>query len=267
MLIQVYHPCHLTNPSSRIFLMAKYLQQCFSFWCQIDISLLNFGNAKRLCLFCLMTQKHCWNYFAFNQSYLAEGKIAPAVLLRHEAKEKRMILQWRIRTGSDWWFSKILSDQDWTRTASWFDCLHTWTLSGQTKLLLLSSMSLSLHKKRHAYFKVVNLAAVMNSQRLGLRLVVISSNGKDWNSPNASRPKLEVWVENSKFARWTLNKWCCLSCGPQLFEKHSAKNRPRHFSPANVGVNLLSQRKSRNGIKVIEQLWITQMVFVVFAKS
>jgi len=28
-----------------------------------------------------MRQKHCWNYFAFNQSYLAEGKIAPAVLL------------------------------------------------------------------------------------------------------------------------------------------------------------------------------------------
>jgi len=37
-----------------------------------------------------------------------------------------MILHWRIRTGSDWWFSKILrirtwsdsilSDQDWTRT-------------------------------------------------------------------------------------------------------------------------------------------------------
>jgi len=36
----------------------------------------NFGNAKRLCLFYLMRQKHCWNYFAFNQSYWAEGKIA-----------------------------------------------------------------------------------------------------------------------------------------------------------------------------------------------
>jgi len=35
-------------------------------WCQIDTSLLNFGNAKRLCLFCLMRQKHCWSYFAFN---------------------------------------------------------------------------------------------------------------------------------------------------------------------------------------------------------
>jgi len=28
-----------------------------------------------------MRQKHCWNYFAFNQSYLAKGKIAPVVLL------------------------------------------------------------------------------------------------------------------------------------------------------------------------------------------
>ena len=71
-------------------------------------------------------EKHCWDYFAFTQSYLAEGKIALAVLLLHEAKEKWMILHWRIRNGSDWWFSKILrirsgsdsisSDQDWTRT-------------------------------------------------------------------------------------------------------------------------------------------------------
>jgi len=73
-----------------------------------------------------MRQKHCWNYFAFIQSYLAKGKIAPAVIWPHEAKEKWMILHWWIRTGSDWWFSKILqirsgsdsslSDQDWTQT-------------------------------------------------------------------------------------------------------------------------------------------------------
>ena len=60
----------------------------------------------------------------FKQSYLAKGKIAPVVVLLHEAKH--MILHWRIRTGSDWWFSKILRirtgsdsivlDQDWTRT-------------------------------------------------------------------------------------------------------------------------------------------------------
>jgi len=38
-----------------------------------------------------MRQKHCCNYFAFTQSYLAEGKIAPVVLLPHEAKQKCMI--------------------------------------------------------------------------------------------------------------------------------------------------------------------------------
>jgi len=74
----------------------------------------------------LMRQKHCWNYFVFNQLYLVKGKIAPVVLLPHEAKQIYMILHWRIRTGSDWWFSKILrisygsdsilSSHDWTRT-------------------------------------------------------------------------------------------------------------------------------------------------------
>jgi len=39
-----------------------------------------------------MIQKHCWNYFAFNQLYLAEGKIAPVVALPHEAKYMHMIL-------------------------------------------------------------------------------------------------------------------------------------------------------------------------------
>jgi len=36
--------------------------------------------------------KHYWNYFAFNQSYLAKGKIAPVVLLPHEAKKTRFYL-------------------------------------------------------------------------------------------------------------------------------------------------------------------------------
>jgi len=67
-LIQVYRPCHLTNPSNWILLTSKQLQQCFCIWCLIDTFLLNFGNAERLCLFCLMRQRHCWKYFAFNQS-------------------------------------------------------------------------------------------------------------------------------------------------------------------------------------------------------
>jgi len=28
-----------------------------------------------------MRKKHCWNYFAFNQSYLGKGKIVTEVLL------------------------------------------------------------------------------------------------------------------------------------------------------------------------------------------
>ena len=88
--------------------------------------LIKLWQCQKLCLFCLMRQKHCWNYFAFNQSYLAEGKIAPVVILPYETKWKYLLLHWRIRTGWDWWFSKILrirtgsdsilSDQDWTRT-------------------------------------------------------------------------------------------------------------------------------------------------------
>jgi len=114
----------------------KITQHCFYLWCQIDTSSLNFRNAKRLCLFCFMRQKYCWNYFAFNQSCLAKGKIAPVVLLPHESKQKYIILHWRIRTGSDWWFSKILqirtgsdsilSDQDWT----WTEKYHSPLISG-----------------------------------------------------------------------------------------------------------------------------------------
>jgi len=39
-----------------------------------------------------MIQKHCWNYFALNQSYLAKGKIGPVVALPHEAKRIYRIL-------------------------------------------------------------------------------------------------------------------------------------------------------------------------------
>ena len=90
-----------------------------------------------------MRQKHCWNHFAFNQSYLAEGKIAPVILLPHQAKQKHMILHWRITTGSYWcfqnlrigtWSDSISSDQDWTRTEKFYSLLISakyqwWSLS------------------------------------------------------------------------------------------------------------------------------------------
>jgi len=50
------------------------------------VSILPHEAKAQLELFCLIRQKHSWNYFAFNQSYLAEGKIAPGVLLPHKAK-------------------------------------------------------------------------------------------------------------------------------------------------------------------------------------
>jgi len=52
---------------------------------------------------------HCASWgksTAFSQIWLVEGKIALVVLLPHVAKYKYMILHWRIRSGSDWWFKK-----------------------------------------------------------------------------------------------------------------------------------------------------------------
>ena len=87
--------------------------------------LADFGNAKRLYLLCLMRQKHCWNYFALNQSFdwrqnsssssfASWGKIKIHVFtLADQDWIGPMILKiLRIRTGSD----SILSDQGWTRT-------------------------------------------------------------------------------------------------------------------------------------------------------
>jgi len=36
-----------------------------------------------------MRQNNYWNYFAFSQLRLLEGKIVPAMLLPHEAKQAR----------------------------------------------------------------------------------------------------------------------------------------------------------------------------------
>ena len=46
--------------------------------------------------FCIMRQNNNWSYFAFSQIRLVEGKIIPAVLLNHEAKETHPIL-WRFQ--------------------------------------------------------------------------------------------------------------------------------------------------------------------------
>jgi len=53
------------------------------------VSILSLDSKALLQLFCLQ------------QSYLAKGKIAPVVVLPHEAKYEYMILHWWIRIGSD----------------------------------------------------------------------------------------------------------------------------------------------------------------------
>jgi len=50
-----------------------------------------------------MRQKHCWNYFAFNQSYLAEGKIAPVVLLSLMPNKHFLVKFWKWRKALPIW--------------------------------------------------------------------------------------------------------------------------------------------------------------------
>jgi len=108
-LTQVHHPCHLTNSTNWFHLKANNSSSAFAFDGKINTALLTFGNGKG----CV--------YFASRGCFALWGKI------------KYMILCWRIRTGSDWWFSKILgirtgsdstfADQDWTRTEKFHSLL------------------------------------------------------------------------------------------------------------------------------------------------
>ena len=64
----MYRPCHLTTPANRTIPNGKMTTKCFCLWWQNRHCFVKFWKCQRLCLFCLMMQKHCWNYFAFNQS-------------------------------------------------------------------------------------------------------------------------------------------------------------------------------------------------------
>jgi len=100
-LTQVHHPCHLTNSTKWVHLMANNSSSAFASDGKIDTALLNFGNAKG----CV--------YFASRGCFASWGKI------------KHMVLYWRIRTGSDWWFSKFCGsglDSDWKISQS----AHLW---------------------------------------------------------------------------------------------------------------------------------------------
>ena len=106
-LTQVHHPCHLTNPTNWVHLMANNSSSAFASDGKTNIVLLNFGNGRGCVLFA------SW------------GKI------------KYMVLYGRIRTGLGRWFSKILrirtgsdstfADQNWTRTEKF----HSPLISGK----------------------------------------------------------------------------------------------------------------------------------------
>jgi len=75
-----------------------------------------------------MRQKHCWNYFAFNQSYLAEGKIVPEILLAHDTKNIQK--PHFTLVDQDWiWLMifKNFADRDWTRSEKF----HSPLISGK----------------------------------------------------------------------------------------------------------------------------------------
>ena len=67
---------------------------------------------KKVAWRCASYKKLCWDYFAFNQSYLLKGKIAPVVLLPHDAKK---IHDFTL-ADQDWiglMIFKTFADQDW----------------------------------------------------------------------------------------------------------------------------------------------------------
>ena len=121
-----YHPCHLTNPTNRILLMAKKLQQCFCFtrqnrhWlveygkCQKAMSILLHEAKAWLELFCLQPLIFHWRKNSFSAAFASWGNI------------QNYDFTWADQVRSDWWFSKILQirtesdsilpDQDWTQT-------------------------------------------------------------------------------------------------------------------------------------------------------
>ena len=101
-LTQVHHPCHLTNSTKWVHLMANNSSSAFASDGKIDTALLNFGNAKG----CV--------YFASRGCFASWGKI------------KHMVLYWRIRTGSDWIRTEVNFGR--IRTGSDYDFFEIWQI-------------------------------------------------------------------------------------------------------------------------------------------
>ena len=119
----IHHEWHVREEQHHTYM---WREQAIIEWSWHVISIVACWHSAKLCAYAARNIRSQQNYFAFNQPYLAKGKIAPVVVLPLEAKYKYTILYWRIRTGTNWWFSiilrirtgsdSILSDQDWTRT-------------------------------------------------------------------------------------------------------------------------------------------------------
>jgi len=87
-----------TTPAVLLSMMAKQTLPCF-------------GNAKRLYLFCLMMQKHCWNYLAFNQSYWRQNSSSSSFASWGKIKTHGFMC-----ADQDWlglMIFKNFADQDW----------------------------------------------------------------------------------------------------------------------------------------------------------
>jgi len=67
---QGYHPCHLINSTNRVHLMANNSSNAFASDCKINIAMLNFGNAKKLCLFCLKRQNNIHGFTWADQDWI-----------------------------------------------------------------------------------------------------------------------------------------------------------------------------------------------------
>jgi len=91
--------------------MAKWLQQCFCLWWQNRHCLVKFRKCQRLCLFCLMMQKHGWNFFAFNQSCWRQNSFSSG--FASWGKIKTHGFTWADQDWSGLMIFKNFADQHW----------------------------------------------------------------------------------------------------------------------------------------------------------
>ena len=90
----------------------------------------------------------CWQIRHFHVKFWVMSVYIFCVYFASWGKIKYMVLHVRIRSGSDWWFSKILqirtgshsifADQDWTRTEKFYSSLIS-SVEGVSQCTVISS--------------------------------------------------------------------------------------------------------------------------------